>query len=93
MLLQRLIALLILAIPGAGSVYGVKIMRDSIFDYFNPAIGQFPWLKFFGGLLLFLAGMAFIAGYIFNREKKTGRLQKKLQRKAQMEEWMKRNNK
>ncbi|MBO8170383.1 MAG: DUF2627 domain-containing protein [Bacillaceae bacterium] len=92
MLFQRIIAVLILVIPGAVSMYGVKIMRDVIFEAVGPNAGSFLWLKFAAGFVFFLGGLAFIAGFLYNREKKLGRLQKKLQRKSNVEEWMKKQN-
>ncbi|WEG14330.1 DUF2627 domain-containing protein [Pullulanibacillus sp. KACC 23026] len=67
--MSRYIALLILVIPGALAVVGVKLMRDSVFDILQPL---FPWLwlQLVIGLILFLAGVGFIGGWIFYRDRK-----------------------
>lgn len=67
--MTRLIALLILVIPGALATFGVKLMRDSLFDIFYP-IFLFIWLQFIAGLLFFILGLAFIGGFIFYRDRK-----------------------
>lgn len=65
---QRMTALLIMLIPGIMSVYGVKLMRDAIFTTFE--INGFSWGMFSLGLLLFLAGITFIGGFIAYRDRK-----------------------
>ena len=72
--MSRIIALLIMVIPGAIAVYGVKLMRDMVFGIASPL---FPWLwlQFLGGLILFLGGLAFIAGFIFYRDRKRNKVQ------------------
>ncbi|WP_034680556.1 DUF2627 family protein [Caldalkalibacillus mannanilyticus] len=70
MKIQRLIALLIVVIPGFLSVWGWKIMRDAIV---NPALDPnlgFSWGLFSLGLLLFIFGIAFVGGFIFYRDRK-----------------------
>lgn len=66
--LSRFIAVLLLVIPGWLATYGFLLMKNSIFDSFGP--GVFPWLKFIGGLLLFVVGVGFIGGWIFYRDRK-----------------------
>ncbi|GAA0351144.1 DUF2627 domain-containing protein [Bacillus horti] len=66
---QRLVALLILVIPGALGMYGVKLLRDALFSTFDPETG-FRWGIFIAGLLLFVLGILFIAGFIFYSDKK-----------------------
>ncbi|WP_249730418.1 DUF2627 domain-containing protein [Paenibacillus sp. J2TS4] len=66
---SRLIAALLLAVPGIGATYGFLLMKNSIFDQFHPDVA-FPWGKFLAGLLLFLIGVGFIAGWIFFRDQK-----------------------
>jgi hypothetical protein len=65
---QRLIAITLLIIPGALATFGFLWMKDALFVQFTPA--GFPWLKFLGGLVSFSAGVAFIAGWIFYRDRK-----------------------
>jgi hypothetical protein len=81
MVFQRVIAILILGIPGAIGVYGWTWMRDVFFDYM--AGRGFDWLSFFGGLTLFLIGVAFLGGFIFHRDAKRNKIQPKLQRKKE----------
>ncbi len=49
--MKRLIAFLILFIPGAFAAYGIKIMRDSGIRYFTASY-PFLWLQFLIGLLI-----------------------------------------
>ena len=65
---SRFIAVLLLVIPGWMATYGFLLMKNSVFASFGP--GALPWLKFIGGLLLFAAGVAFIGGWIFYRDRK-----------------------
>ncbi|MEW9669640.1 DUF2627 family protein [Ammoniphilus sp. 3BR4] len=69
-LAQRLLAVLVIVIPGILAGYGWNIMRDAIFFSFSPEGGSLPIFKFIGGLTLFLLGVAFIAGYFVHRDKK-----------------------
>lgn len=69
----RFIAVLILFIPGAIGAYGIKLMRDALFSdvytiMFNGTI------QFIVGLILFIAGFSFVAGFIFHRDKKRNKL-------------------
>lgn len=65
----RLLAVLIIAIPGVICAYGIKLMRDAFFSelhnlYFHLGI------QFTIGLVFFIGGLAFIGGFIFHRDKK-----------------------
>ena len=71
MVFQRVIAILILCIPGALGVYGWTWMRNVFFDYM--AGKGFDWLSFLGGLTLFLLGLAFLGGFIYHRDAKRNR--------------------
>ncbi|RED61627.1 DUF2627 family protein [Cohnella lupini] len=72
---QRLIAILLLVIPGLSAAYGFLRMKDALYDFFakmgvetvNP---DFDWIKFIGGAVLFLIGIGFIGGWIFFRDRK-----------------------
>lgn len=76
----RTIALLILVIPGFIAGYGIKLMRDSVFDVFNP-IYQNIWIQFFAGLIFFIAGLVFVAGFVLYRDRKRNKVQKKFSNK------------
>ncbi|RKD26031.1 hypothetical protein BEP19_01260 [Ammoniphilus oxalaticus] len=70
LLAQRLLAVLIIVIPGIMAGYGWNLMRDAIFANFTAAGTPFPVLKLIGGLTLFLLGTFFIAGFFLYRDKK-----------------------
>ncbi|WP_019532765.1 DUF2627 domain-containing protein [Paenibacillus ginsengihumi] len=64
---SRFIAILLLVIPGLAATYGFLAMKDAWFAQFD---GGFLWGKFVLGLLLFAAGVSFIGGWIFFRDRK-----------------------
>lgn len=66
---MRIIALIVLLAPGIVAVYGIKLMRDSIFSEYYPILFN-AGFQFFIGLLLFILGFAFIGGFIIYRDKK-----------------------
>ncbi|RAL26547.1 DUF2627 domain-containing protein [Thermoflavimicrobium daqui] len=80
---QRILAILILCIPGALGIYGWTIIRDVLFNYF--ANQGFAWLPFLGGTLLLLIALYFLGGFIFYRDKKNNRIQPKLLSKEEQE--------
>ncbi|SFA72074.1 Protein of unknown function [Lentibacillus halodurans] len=65
----RIIAVLMLLIPGLISAYGIKLMRDTLFNDFHPIFFHIG-IQFFAGFLFFLGGVAFIGGFIVYRDKK-----------------------
>ncbi|WP_078552951.1 DUF2627 domain-containing protein [Bacillus alkalicellulosilyticus] len=71
--MQRYIALLILVIPAILAGYGIKLMRDTVFQHL---ITPFPnlWIQFFCGLLFLLGGLGFVGGFIFHRDRKNGKV-------------------
>jgi hypothetical protein len=75
----RLLAILLLCIPGVFAVYGWTRMRELLFDH---VAGQpFVWLPFLCGLGLFLSGLAIVGGFIFYRDLKRNQIQARLRRK------------
>ncbi|MGM0846100.1 MAG: DUF2627 domain-containing protein [Bacillota bacterium] len=78
--MQRLIALTIMLIPGALAALGIKLMRDMLFGILQP---PFPalWLQFILGLLFFLGGLGFIAGFILHRDRKRNKVQERFSNK------------
>jgi polyferredoxin len=78
--MQRMIALIILLIPGILAVLGIKWMRDTFFGILHPLI-PFLWLQFLLGLLLFLIGLGFIGGFILHRDRKRNKVQPRFQKR------------
>lgn len=82
--LERIVALMLLAIPAAGGVLGWKWMRDAAFSAFGS--GNFfaevltDW-RAYTGLALFLLAIFFLGSFIFYRDAKQKRIQPKLRRK------------
>lgn len=70
--MQKMIALLILVIPAILAGVGVKLMRDSIFGVVNDPFTMIA-IQFIAGLILSVAGIWFIGGYILHREQKNKR--------------------
>ncbi|MCF6094426.1 DUF2627 domain-containing protein [Microaerobacter geothermalis] len=83
MFIQRIIALSLIGFFIFLGGWGWKLMRDTIFRYFDPAIQTFQWGTFLLGLLLFVIGVAFMGGFIFHKDKK---------RKLVQPRFMKRNH-
>ncbi|WP_053219271.1 DUF2627 domain-containing protein [Virgibacillus senegalensis] len=66
---MRLIALIILVIPGIAATLGIKWMRDAFFGEYHPWFFHVV-IQFAAGLIFFLAGIAFIGGFILFRDRK-----------------------
>ncbi|WP_028775663.1 DUF2627 family protein [Shimazuella kribbensis] len=77
---QRIIAILLMCVPGVISVYGWTLMRDILFS--TAAGVKFPIFTFAIGLILFLLGLAIVGGFIFYRDKKRNKIQPKLLKKS-----------
>ncbi len=67
--MARLFAVLLLFIPGIIAAFGIKLMRDTLFDHYNPIFFHVG-IQFGVGLILFLAGLAFIGGFVVYRDRK-----------------------
>lgn len=75
LILQRLIAILLLVVPGLAAAKGFLLMKDALFDYFADMgdvsiMPNFAWGAFILGAFLFLIGIAFIGGWVFYRDRK-----------------------
>ncbi|MDZ5471072.1 DUF2627 domain-containing protein (plasmid) [Bacillus sp. 31A1R] len=70
----RIIALFVLLIPGFLAAYGIKLMRDMVFGVLTSPF-PYLWLQFIAGLLLFLIGLGFVAGFILHRDRKRNKVQ------------------
>ncbi|PLR99866.1 DUF2627 domain-containing protein [Bacillus sp. T33-2] len=81
--MDRIIALIILLIPGFLAAYGIKLMRDMVFGIMQAPF-PFLWLQFLSGLLLFLMGLGFVAGFILYRDRKRNKVQDRFRRQASM---------
>ncbi|OEH94505.1 DUF2627 domain-containing protein [Bacillus solimangrovi] len=76
--MNRLLALCIMLVPGFGAGFGIKLMRDTVFAILQPPIPTL-WLQFLIGLILFLAGLSFVGGFILHRDRKRNKVQRKFQ--------------
>ncbi|HLQ97093.1 MAG TPA: DUF2627 domain-containing protein [Candidatus Dormibacteraeota bacterium] len=65
----RIIAIMILLIPGVFAAYGIKLMRDALFLQISPLLFN-AGIQFIVGLILFIAGVGFIGGYVVHRDRK-----------------------
>ncbi|WP_152654695.1 DUF2627 family protein [Oceanobacillus sp. CFH 90083] len=74
--MQRNLALIILFIPGVIAAFGIKLMRDTLFDTFYP-IFIYGSIQFVAGLLMFLGGLLFLGGFIVYRDRKKRHQEKK----------------
>jgi len=66
----RLIAILLLVIPGLTATYGFLAMKDAFFAQFGGPDRHMLWGKFALGFILFALGVAFIGGWTFFRDRK-----------------------
>jgi hypothetical protein len=85
--ISRFAAVLLLVIPGLMATYGFLAMKDAFFAQFGTAEAgsHMLWGKFAVGFVLFAAGVAFIGGWTFFRDRKRNYLAPrfKAQRKKQ----------
>ncbi|SDN40257.1 Protein of unknown function [Alkalicoccus daliensis] len=80
MTIMRFIALIILLIPILTAGYGIKLMRDTLFQILNV---PFPslYLQFLAGMIAFAAGIWIIGGFILHRDRKNNKVAPKFQKK------------
>ncbi|WP_246944620.1 DUF2627 domain-containing protein [Bacillus pinisoli] len=78
--MQRLIALVIVLIPVILAVLGIKLIRDMSFGILQAPIPAL-WMQFIIGALFLVLGMYLIGGFIFHRDKKRNKLQKRFSEK------------
>jgi hypothetical protein len=76
--MKRIIALIILVIPGFLAALGIKLMRDMTFGILQSPF-PYLWLQFLIGLIFFIGGLGFVAGFIFHRDRKRDKVQTKFQ--------------
>lgn len=78
-IMGRMLAFIILLIPALMAGAGIKFMRDTLF---GKLISPFPWLwlQFMIGVIFFVIGLGFFAGYLLNRDRKNGKVAPKFQK-------------
>jgi polyferredoxin len=74
--MQRLIALILVLIPVILAVLGIKLIRDMTFAILQPPIPNL-WLQFLVGAIFLIGGLYLIGSFIFHRDKKRNKLQKR----------------
>ncbi|TQR24291.1 DUF2627 domain-containing protein [Bacillus safensis] len=69
----RILALLIILIPGALAALGIKLLRDTVFGII---IEPFPflWLQGIAGLVFLGVGLYVVAGFILYRDRKRNKV-------------------
>lgn len=78
--MARLAAFIVLLIPGLFAAGGIKFMRDALYGIvFFPFMQS--WIQFIVGLLMFLLGLGFFAGFLLRRDRKNGRVQERFAKK------------
>ncbi|WP_160721558.1 DUF2627 domain-containing protein [Bacillus sp. USDA818B3_A] len=75
----RIVALIILVIPGALAALGIKLMRDMTFGILQAPFPNLI-LQFLAGLIFFIGGLGFVAGFILHRDRKRNKVQNKFKR-------------
>ncbi|WP_139489283.1 DUF2627 domain-containing protein [Brevibacillus dissolubilis] len=75
MLGQKIVALLIMVIPAAIAMYGVKLIRDAFYAYFNPDVQTILYGDIMLGLVLFIVPVLFIGGFVLHHDRKRNRVQ------------------
>jgi energy-coupling factor transporter transmembrane protein EcfT len=70
----RIVALFVLVIPGLIAACGIKLMRDTVFGIHDAPFTNL-WVQFTVGLVFFLIGLSFVAGFIFHRDRKKNKVQ------------------
>jgi uncharacterized membrane protein len=78
--MNRIIALVIMVIPGFIAALGIKLMRDMAFGKLQAPLPSL-FVQFIVGLLAFLLGLGFIAGFILYRDRKRNKVQRRFQKK------------
>ncbi|GIN19940.1 MAG TPA: DUF2627 domain-containing protein [Bacillus bacterium] len=79
--MTRIIALILLVLPGLLAGYGIKLMRDMLFGVLQRPF-PYLWTQFFGGLIFFLIGLGFIGGFILHRDRKRNKVQDRFKKKV-----------
>lgn len=78
--MARLLAVIVLFVPGVFAAFGIKLMRDALFLQIYPLLFNAS-IQFIVGLVLFLAGLAFIGGFVVHRDRKKNLVTRKNRKK------------
>lgn len=77
--MQRYLALLLALIPILLAVFGIKLMRDTVFGIlFSPF--SVLWLQFLTGLFCFAIGFYLFGGFVLHRDRKRNKVQARFRR-------------
>ena len=78
--MARFAAFIVLLIPGLMAASGIKFLRDTLF---GKLLSPFPWLwlQFVTGILFFVIGFGFFAGFLLHRDRKNGKVAARFQKK------------
>ncbi len=78
--MDRIAALVIMLIPGFIAALGIKLMRDMVFGILQEPLPSLT-VQFLVGLLAFLLGLGFIAGFVLHKDRKRNKVQARFQKK------------
>jgi hypothetical protein len=78
--MARLLAVLIIFIPGIIATIGIKLMRDSLFNIVHPILFNVI-IQFIVGVIFFVAGLGFVGGFILHRDRKRNLTKGKFKKK------------
>ena len=78
--MARIIAAILLFVPGVIGAIGIKLMRDALFAEVSAYLVN-QNIQFIVGLIMFIAGLTFIGGFIYHRDKKRQLTKKNKQNK------------
>ncbi|MDM5372043.1 MULTISPECIES: DUF2627 domain-containing protein [Bacillus cereus group] len=77
--MQRYVALLLALIPISLAVFGIKLMRDTVFGILFPPI-SILWLQFLIGAFCFGLGFYIFGGFVLHRDRKRNKVQARFRR-------------
>ncbi|WP_369902688.1 DUF2627 domain-containing protein [Bacillus manliponensis] len=77
--MQRYVALLLALLPITLAVFGIKLMRDTVFGILLAPIPNLS-LQFFLGALAFGTGFYIFGGFVLHRDRKRNKVQRRFKR-------------
>lgn len=82
--MARFAAFIVMLIPGLMAASGIKFLRDTLF---GKLLSPFPWLwlQFVTGIIFFLVGFGFFAGFLLHRDRKKGNVSDRFKKKDSTE--------